>query len=153
MNFVDQIHEFNSQAGLLDKPYDDFLESSFQIEEALEGFDVSRISTELTSESFTTDSPKVLARRILVGEKFRDTVLTDVDRLDKACDAIVFAFGSIFKLGLNPEQAAKAVSIVMSANLAKLSMPKDEFGKLTKPTDFVGPEAQLQELLDERPSR
>lgn len=153
MNFVDQIHEFNSQAGLLDKPYDDFLESSFQIEEALEGFDVSRISTELTSESFTTDSPKVLARRILVGEKFRDTVLTDVDRLDKACDAIVFAFGSIFKLGLNPEQAAKAVSIVMSANLAKLSMPKDEFGKLTKPTDFVGPEAQLQELLDERPNR
>lgn len=153
MNFVNQIHEFNSQAGLLDKPYDDFLESSFQIEEALEGFDVSRISTELTSEPFTTDSPKVLARRILVGEKFRDTVLTDVDRLDKACDAIVFAFGSIFKLGLNPEQAAKAVSIVMSANLAKLSMPKDEFGKLTKPTDFVGPEAQLQELLDERPSR
>ena len=153
MNFVDQIHEFNSQAGLLDKPYDDFLESSFQIEEALEGFDVSRISTELTSEPFTTDSPKVLARRILVGEKFRDTVLTDVDRLDKACDAIVFAFGSIFKLGLNPEQAAKAVSIVMSANLAKLSMPKDEFGKLTKPTDFVGPEAQLQELLDERPNR
>lgn len=153
MNFVDQIHEFNSQAGLLDKPYDDFLESSFQIEEALEGFDVSRISTELTSEPFTTDSPKVLARRILVGEKFRDSFLTDVERLDKACDAIVFAFGSIFKLGLNPEQAARAVSIVMSANLAKLSMPKDEFGKLTKPTDFVGPEAQLQELLDERPNR
>ena len=153
MNFVDQIHEFNSQAGLLDKPYDDFLESSFQIEEALEGFDVSRISTELTSEPFTTDSPKVLARRILVGEKFRDSFLTDVERLDKACDAIVFAFGSIFKLGLNPEQAARAVSIVMSANLAKLSMPKDEFGKLTKPADFVGPEAQLQELLDERPNR
>lgn len=153
MNFVGQIHKFNSQAGLLDKPYNDFLESSFQIEEALEGFDVSRISTELTSELFTTDSPKVLARRILVGEKFRDTFLTDVERLDKACDAIVFAFGSIFKLGLNPEQAAKAVSIVMSANLAKLSMPKDEFGKLTKPADFVGPEAQLQELLDERPNR
>ena len=38
MNFVDQIHEFNSQAGLLDKGYDDFLESSFQIEEALEGY-------------------------------------------------------------------------------------------------------------------
>ena len=43
MNFVDQIHEFNSQAGLLDKPYDDFLESSFQIEEALDGFDLAYI--------------------------------------------------------------------------------------------------------------
>ena len=39
MDFVQRIHDFNQQAGLLDKPYDDFLESSFQIEEALEGFE------------------------------------------------------------------------------------------------------------------
>lgn len=164
MNFVDQIHEFNSQAGLLDKPYSDFLESSFQIEEALEGFSLKRL-TELQriigdpylilSEDYVT-TPKTVAREIIARVNSSctgDNGITDVERLDKACDAIVFAFGSIFKLGLNPEQAAKAVSIVMSANLAKLSMPKDEFGKLTKPTDFVGPEAQLQELLDERPNR
>ena len=29
MTFVQQIYDFNSQAGLLDKPYNDFLESSF----------------------------------------------------------------------------------------------------------------------------
>ena len=150
MIFIDQIYDFNLKAGLLDKPYNDFLEASFQIEEALEGFDVGRISTELASEPFTTDSPKVLARRILVGEKFRETFLTDVERLDKACDAIVFAFGSIFKLGLNQEQASRALSVVMTANLQKLSMPKDELGKLTKPADFVGPEVALQAILDER---
>ena len=29
MNFVQDIYDFNKQAGLLDKGYDDFLESSF----------------------------------------------------------------------------------------------------------------------------
>ena len=168
MNFVDQIHEFNSQAGLLDKPYNDFLESSFQIEEALEGFPeihLNVLGSLLLGDSFLKESeqlPKKVSRAITTIANIGggpanpygvETSISDIDRLDKACDAIVFAFGSIFKLGLNPEQAAKAVSIVMSANLAKLSMPKDEFGKLTKPTDFVGPEAQLQELLDERPNR
>ena len=151
MNFVDQIYDFNQQAGLISNGYSDLLESSFQIEEALEGFDISEMSVAVSDYRFKTDSAKDLARYILVGEAFLDPAgISDVDRLDKACDAIVFAFGSIFKLGLNQEQAAKAVSIVMSANLTKLSMPKDEFGKLTKPADFVGPEAQLQELLDER---
>jgi predicted HAD superfamily Cof-like phosphohydrolase len=150
MNFVNQIHEFNSQAGLLDKPYSDYLESSFQIEEALEGFtDLPQLASLLGVQEAT---PKYLSRAIIATAN-NGSDLTDVERLDKACDAIVFAFGSIFKLGLNPEQAARAVSIVMSANLAKLSMPKDEFGKLTKPTNFVGPEAQLQELLNERSPR
>lgn len=174
MNFVNQIHEFNSQAGLLDKPYYDILESSFQIEEALEGFDLRKLWSRLngfndvvTEIALQTDqlteklTGRHLARTILHEyvtpdssiASLQKTYLTDVERLDKACDAIVFAFGSIFKLGLNPEQAARAVSIVMSANLAKLSMPKDEFGKLTKPIDFVGPEAQLQELLNERSTR
>ena len=31
----------------------------------------------------------------------------------------------------------------------KLSMPKDEFGKLMKSSNFVGPEAALQAILDE----
>ena len=171
MNFVNQIHEFNSQAGLLDKPYNDFLESSFQIEEALEGFDLRKLWSKLngftnevttislqTDELKTTIKAKDIARAILYDYVATDSdiaelqvdYLSDVERLDKACDAIVFAFGSIFKLGLDPEQASRAVSIVMSANLAKLSMPKDEFGKLTKPADFVGPETQLQSILDER---
>ena len=146
-DFIQEIYDFNKQAGLLDKGYDDFLESSFQIEEALEGFNVEEVSQNTTDYQFKTSSAKELARYILDHEQF---VGSDVDRLDKAIDAIVFAVGSIAKLGLTPNQISKAISVVTNANLQKLSMPKDEFGKLTKPADFVGPEAELQAILDKR---
>ena len=145
--FVDQIFNFNQQAGLLNQPYNDSLESSFQIEEALEGFEGLRGLGAKFTDSPT--SPRDISRAI-VSEVHWGSQIPDVDRLDKACDAIVFAFGSIFKLGLTPKQASEAVSIVMNANLQKLAMPKDSFGKLLKPTDFVGPEANLQALLDTR---
>ena len=77
------------------------------------------------------------------------TVLTNVERLDKAVDAAVFAFGYMFKLGLTPEQAMRAMSIVMAANKQKLTMPRDSFGKLMKSDNFEGPEAKLQQLLEE----
>lgn len=148
MIFIDQIYDFNLKAGLLDKPYNDFLESSFQIEEALEGFNLPVLIEELGLRIDSTNSAKGVSRSIL--ESQEETVIPDVERLDKACDAIVFAFGSIFKLGLNQEQASRALSVVMTANLQKLSMPKDELGKLTKPSDFIGPEVALQAILDER---
>ena len=171
MNFVQQVYDFNSQAGLLDKPYYDIQESSFQLEEALEGFDLRKlwatlngfssaaISIAVDNEELSTLlTAKDVARAILHDnvtidssiEALRADYLSDVDRLDKAIDAIVFALGSIYKLRLTPEQASRAISIVCEANLQKLSMPKDEHGKLTKPSDFVGPEAKLQEILDER---
>lgn len=146
-NFVQEIYDFNKQAGLLDKGYNDFLESSFQIEEALEGFNIEEVSQNTTDYQFKTSSAKELARYILEHEQFTGS---DVDRLDKAIDAIIFAVGSIAKLGLNPEQIHRAIGAVTEANLQKLSMPKDEHGKLTKPVDFVGPEVELQKILDER---
>lgn len=150
MQFVDQIYLFNQKAGLLEKPYDDFLESSFQIEEALEGFNLVPFLSDIPGASLTLN-PKQLSRDIM-SKVSEGVVLSDVDRLDKACDAIVFAVGSIAKLRLTPDQLHQAMSIVMEANLTKLDMPKDEFGKLTKPIDFVGPEVKLQALLDSRPS-
>ena len=146
MTFIDEIYDFNIKAGLLDQPYSDFLESSFQIEEALEGFPFTgaKVSMEVTTEH----SAKDISREFL--NQLGTCHLNDVDRLDKAIDAIVFAVGSIAKLKLTPEQIARAISVVTQANLQKLSMPKDEFGKLQKPADFVGPEAQLQSILDER---
>jgi len=159
MTFIDQIYEFNQKAGLLDKPYDDFLESSFQIEEALEGFKqygLKYLQGQLVGDYDTEAKPKNLARYIVklaqsdCHETCCVTTLSDVDRLDKACDAIVFAVGSIAKLKLSPAQLNEAMSIVMNANLAKLGMPKDEHGKLMKPEGFVGPEVQLQALLDRR---
>ena len=155
MTFVQQIYDFNKQAGLLEKGYDDFLESSFQIEEALEGFpnlqNLANILTDEESEERVRDdaSPKNISRAI-VQYVSGNTKISDVDRLDKACDAVVFAIGSMAKLGLTPDQIVEAMHIVTEANLQKLSMPKDEHGKLTKPANFVGPETKLQAILDKR---
>ena len=142
VDHIDAIYQFNEQAGLLEQGYNDFSESAYQIEEALEGYEIAH--------GFTVhlDTPKEMSRTIVRAQG--PFVGTDVDRLDKAIDAIVFAVGSIAKLGLTPPQIREAIEIVTTANLQKLSMPKDEFGKLTKPADFVGPEAKLQKLLDRR---
>lgn len=160
-NFVQEIYDFNQQAGLLEKGYNDFLESSFQIEEALEGFDSIRL-TKLHRKiadpmlNFPEDyisTAKTVSREILAHVSKSNTGnnnISDVERLDKAIDAIVFAIGSIAKLGLNVEQIYRAIGAVTEANLQKLTMPKDEHGKLTKPADFVGPEVKLQTILDER---
>ena len=156
MTFVQQIYDFNKQAGLLEKGYDDFLESSFQIEEALEGFgDLPYLQVRLHSEGEHYEelcNPKEISRQIvrLAEMDSKPTNIPDVDRLDKACDAVVFAIGSMAKLGLTPAQIIEAVNIVTEANLQKLSMPKDEHGKLTKPANFVGPETKLQAILDKR---
>ena len=142
VDHIDAIYQFNEQAGLLEQGYNDFSESTYQIEEALEGYEIAH--------GFTVhlDTPKEMSRTIVRAQG--PFIGTDVDRLDKAIDAIVFAVGSIAKLGLTPPQIREAIEIVTTANLQKLSMPKDEFGKLTKPADFVGPETKLQELLDRR---
>lgn len=170
INPIKQIYDFNDKAGLLEKGYDDFLESSFQIEEALEGFDVSNIvhyslpKPDLEDPNWVASisNPKDVSRNLLnLVKTYQDPgslewsipPLSDVDRLDKACDAVVFAVGSMAKLGLNPSQITRALNIVMNANMAKLSCPKDEHGKLTKPANFnelYAPEPKLQALLDER---
>jgi hypothetical protein len=156
-NPIKEIYRFNQQAGLLENGYNDFLESSFQIEEALEGFgDLPYLATRLAGDELeTVPSPltaKDISRQIIALAEMdsKPTNLPDVERLDKACDAVVFAVGSMAKLGLNPQQITKALNVVMKANFQKLSMPKDEHGKLTKPENFTGPEADLQKILDER---
>ena len=158
MTFVQQIYDFNKQAGLLEKGYDDFLESSFQIEEALEGFgDLPYLQVRLHSEGKHYEelcNPKEISRQIvrLAEMDSKPTNIPDVDRLDKACDAVVFAIGSMAKLGLTTAQIIEAMNIVTEANLQKLSMPKDEHGKLTKPADWeqYAPEKELQLILDRR---
>ena len=155
MTFVQQIYDFNKQAGLLEKGYDDFLESSFQIEEALEGFgDLPYLQVRLHSEGEHYEelcNPKEISRQIvrLAEMDSKPTNIPDVDRLDKACDAIVFAIGSMAKLGLTTAQIIEAMNIVTEANLQKLSNIKiDSSGKLLKDSSFIGPETKLQALLD-----
>lgn len=155
-DFVQRIYDFNKDSGLIDKGYSDFLESSFQIEEALEGFgDLPYLQCRLHSDGDYHEelcNPKELSRQIvrLAEMDSKPTNISDVDRLDKACDAVVFAIGSMAKLGLSPSQIHQALNIVMDANQAKLNAKCDSEGKLGKPENFVGPEEELQKILDER---
>lgn len=154
LNPIKEIAKWQKDAGNTAKPYDDFLESSFQIEEALEGFgDLPYLQVRLHSENEHHEelcNPKEISRQIvrLAEMDSKPTNIPDVDRLDKACDAIVFAIGSMTKLGLDHHAITKALNIVNDANKAKLGMSRDAEGKLLKPEGFVGPEVKLQELLD-----
>ena len=164
-DFVQRIYDFNKDNGLLERGYDDFLECSFQVEEALEHlyFEPLLSILESTHPSYIVTpnhgeiSAKDVSRAILThciepvdGRTLSDTCIADVDRLDKACDAIVFAVGSMAKLGLTPTQIHEALNIVMDANLAKSGCPKDAEGKLMKPNNFPNPEPRLQALLEAR---
>lgn len=157
-NPIKRIVQFNQQANLIEPGYNDFLESSFLIEEALEGFhDLSNLAKQVLVEDAVTGydayTPKEVSRAIVSLTRMDGQVtefLSDVQRLDKACDAAIYAIGSIAKLGLNAQQITQALNIVMNANFKKLNGPKDEFGKQLKPEGWVGPEAELQALLDKR---
>lgn len=152
INPIKQIHDFNHKAGLVDKGYNDFLESSFQIEEALEGHNaLSNLAMQLSMDDESA-SPKNISREIVAQANYNH-IISDVDRFDKACDAVVYAVGSMTKLGLNPQQITRGLNVVMNANMAKLGCPKDEHGKLMKPDNFdelYAPEPRLQQILDER---
>lgn len=151
-DFVQRIYDFNRDNGLLEKKYSDYLESSYQIEEALEGFDLELLASQLfpIERAEDTCNAKYLSRHIVTLAAGQKMSLADVDRLDKACDAIVFAVGSMAKLGLKPAQIHEALNIVMDANQAKTGCPKDSEGKLLKPDNFPNPEPRLQALLEVR---
>lgn len=149
---VTRIYDFNRVNGLLDKPYNDFLESSFQIEEALEGFTNLGNLVDLLCKSplplIFEEDPKSISRGILGIIADGDVqTLSDLDRLDKHLDSIVYDIGAIAKLGLTPSQLLQALSIVMDANEAKNGCPKDSLGKLMKPENFPNPEPRLEQLL------
>lgn len=145
-----QIVRFNKEAGLLDRPFDPVLENRHLIEEALEGFDLDLVARKqtgyITGDKITAQS---LAAWLLSGQTGES--ITEAELLDKACDAVVFAVGTMAKLGLNHAQITRALNTVMQANLTKLKDPvMGSDGKLGKSGDFVGPETKLQEILDSR---
>lgn len=73
-----------------------------------------------------------------------------VDDYDAMLDLIVFAMGTLDRMGL---PFAEAFEIVMSCNMSKTLGPNAKRGNfkrdLVKPDDFVGPEVGLQRIIDE----
>jgi len=147
-NPIKAIHKWQVDAGLTTNGVDDLLEASFQIEEALEDF---RNTTMLSGLFDCENTPKAISRAITkVLAASNNKPLTDVQRFDKAIDAIIFGIGHMAKLQLTPQQITKGLLVVNRANVQKLGMPRDSLGKLIKPDNFVGPEPELQRILDER---
>ena len=157
------IYKFNKNAGLLEAGYNELREPSFLIEEALEGFgNLSVLASKLGMYNEDSKNPKEISRWIvstaITGDgNYKESgwencdSLQDVEKLDKHLDAIVYAVGSIYKLGLNPQQLEQALNIVMQANMKKLKNKVfDSEGKLMKDENFVPPETALQELLNKR---
>lgn len=152
LNAIKQIYKFNQDCkdseglSLLDKGYNDIKECAYSIEEMLEGYNLDILATLLLEKD---TSPKAISRKIMWHTNGIKN-MKDVDRLDKHLDAIIYNFGSIFKLGLTPQEALKALSIVCEANMQKLNAGQDEHGKQKKPDNFIPPEQKLQKLLDKR---
>ncbi|MCF6330283.1 MAG: hypothetical protein L3I99_01890 [Sulfurimonas sp.] len=147
IDLIQSVYNWNLKAGLLNTPYSDANESKFPIEEALEGFRTDKIAGQLNID--IDSNPKEISRQI-IGLIDGSEDLSDTDRFDKHLDIIVYSFGSLFKLGLSPEQAINGLVAVMDANSKKLESKIDSHGKLGKPADFVGPEKELEKILKER---
>lgn len=148
LNPIKKIHKFNKEANLLEGGYDDVRECAFPIEESLEGFNLDVLPGLLAMNPDEPCTPKDISRKIIWHTNGHN--ISDVERFDKHLDTIVFAFGSLFKLGLTPQQALAGLDAVMDANMTKLKSGKDDAGKQQKPKDFVGPEERLQRILDQR---
>ena len=156
-NTVKAICQFNDKAGLSQRDFSDRLESSFLIEESLEGFDRLDILAEILSKNtlgvkVLSSSPKDISRAITAIAMSDNCVVSDRDRFDKHIDAYVYTTGAMRKLKLTPQQIEAGILVVNQANLKKLGAPKDEHGKLTKPEGWeqFAPEAKLQAILDKR---
>ena len=147
------IYKFNKEAGLLEKGYSDFLEPSFLIEEALEDLNtLPNLAMHLNMKDEGA-SPKEIAREIVSLANY-NAELTDLQRFDKHIDAIVYAVGGAYKLGLTPQQLEAGIAAVMHSNTKKIGAGKDEHGKVLKPSNWPEIEAEqvkkLQAILDKR---
>ena len=146
------IYKFNKEAGLLEKGYSDFLEPSFLIEEALE--DLPELGNLVHELGLIETKPKDIARHIVGLAGGVDAELTDLQRFDKHIDAIVYAVGGAYKLGLSPQQLEAGIAAVMHSNTKKIGAGKDEHGKALKPDNWPEIEAKqvkkLQAILDKR---
>lgn len=134
-NLLTDIYAINKRWGNQRYSYDDQLESSMLVEEALEPFDPHARET---------------SRQLIESYEINPESITDVERFDKHLDAIYISIGSIFKLGVTTEQLVDGLQAVHNANLTKIGS-KDANGKVVKPENFTGPEPYLQQLLDRRP--
>ena len=158
-NPIQAIVDFNIKAGFLDKqnprPFNDLGESSYLIEEALEPYNVDYIASlfkvDRTSVKYAKNPQREVAKAIVANTELPESdFIETVQYVDKYLDAIVYAVGSLAKIGLSHQQITAGLNIVTEANLKKTINPQyDDQGKLLKPEGWekYDPEIRLKHLL------
>ena len=157
-NPIQAIVDFNIKAGFLDKqnpkPFNDLGESSYLIEEALEPYNVDYIASlfqvDKTSAKYEKNPQREVAKAIVANTLPKSDFIETVQYVDKYLDAIVYAVGSLAKIGLSHQQITAGLNIVTEANLKKTINPQyDDQGKLLKPEGWekYDPEIRLKHLL------
>jgi predicted HAD superfamily Cof-like phosphohydrolase len=84
-------------------------------------------------------------------DEFKEAVEANdiVAMFDALLDLDFVRIGTLGKMGISAVTQVDGYEAVLRANESK-SSTKNAAGKITKPIDFVGPELELQKLLDER---
>ena len=160
MSIIQDIYDFNKEAGLLEDGMDSFKELAYVLEESFEGYEEAYNIADEDGNRYKPGDPKYPTARQLglsLANSIKDSferngfpLPTDVQEADKSIDAVIFHIGKLAKMGLTPDQIEQMFSVVTGCNMAKLGGPKDELGKQLKPEGWTGPEEQLQAILDER---
>ena len=73
-----------------------------------------------------------------------------VEQFDALLDSLYIAIGELHKFGATPEAIVEGLQVVHDKNVEKTGT-KDATGKVVKPEGFVGPEKDLQVILDRLP--
>ena len=160
MNIIQEVYDFNNNAGLLNDDMDPFKELAYVLEESFEGYEEAYNTLDAEGNRYTPEDPKYPTARQLglslansIKDSFERTGLplpTEVQEVDKSIDAVFFHLGKLAKMGLSPDQIDRCFQAVIDCNNAKLTGPKDDLGKQLKPEGWTGPEDKLQAILDER---
>lgn len=150
-NPIQAIIDFNVKAGFIKSDVsepNDYNESAYLIEEALEPYGVNYLAHILgidkSNEKFAKNPQREVAKAIMVHVETNGKP-TKLELVDKYLDAIVYAVGSLGKLGLSHQDITAGLNIVTEANMKKTANPVyDESGKLMKPDNWQEIE-QIQE--------
>lgn len=160
-NPIQAIIDFNAKAGFITgannfSNFNDTKESAYLIEEALEPYQVEHLASlfELAKHTaeYTKNPQREVAKAILTNTDVAE-VPTKVQLVDKYIDAIIYAVGSLGKMGLTHQDITAALNIVTEANVKKTLNPiYDDEGKLLKPADWdkYDPEYRLINLIQKR---
>lgn len=163
-NPIQAIIDFNVKAGFIDETknftnFNDFKESAYLVEEALEPYGVSYIAhlfgIDKSHEVYLKNPQRSVAKALIAHTEsdYVNNAPSKVELVDKYLDAIVYAVGALGKMGLTHQDITAGLNIVTEANLRKTINPiYDDEDKLLKPDDWhrFDPEVKLLNLIEKR---